>query len=79
MPQSVVFPAQETRVEYKNFQTEEANSFARETAVRDKEGNSLRIDLKAMAFNEPIPEEIFTLTVPADFTRLRLSDEREVP
>ncbi len=79
IPQSVVFPAHETGIEYQDFQTEEENVFARETAVRHQEGNILTIDLKAMTFNEPIPKEIFALRVPADFTRMRLSDERKVP
>lgn len=79
IPQSIIFPAQETGIVYKDFQTEKEAIFARETAVRDQEGNSLSIDLKAMAFNEPIPKEIFILRVPADFTKMRLSDERKVP
>lgn len=78
-PQSVVFPAHETEVDYQNFQTEGENIFARETMVRDKEDNALHIDLKAMAFNEPIPETIFTLTVPDDFIRMHLSQKRKVP
>ncbi|MDZ7697004.1 MAG: hypothetical protein U5R49_08825 [Deltaproteobacteria bacterium] len=79
IPQSIIFPAQETGVVYKDFQTEKETIFARETVVGDKEGNTLTIDLKAMAFNEPIPKAIFTLRVPADFTKMRFSDERKVP
>jgi len=78
-PQSVIFPPQDTRVRYADFQNDGKMVYARKTTVTDPEENQLTVELKNMVFNDPMPPEIFALKVPADFDTIPLSDQRQIP
>jgi hypothetical protein len=67
----VSFPEQEVEVSFSDFLNEADTYYARKTRLHDRKSQSILIfDLKQIVFNQAIPEAIFELKKPDDFSSM---------
>jgi hypothetical protein len=67
-PCSVVFPGQDIKITFSNFQNEDGIHYAQKVGLNDPRTDSqLTFDLKQVVFNKAIPDEIFQLEKPVGF------------
>ena len=73
LPRMVSFPEQNTRVRFSDFEDDDGILYAREMRLIDPEDETrVVLDIRRMVFNNPVPEEIFKLVIPADFEAVHL-------
>jgi hypothetical protein len=78
LPHQISFPEQGIKVSFSDFENENGIYYAEKITLDDPEGEAtLALDRNHMVFNKSIPEAVFALEIPPEFTVIPLREGLE--